>query len=150
MVQRAIQLYTLRDLDVPFTDLLRHAADAGFDGVEYAFRVGEANPEIINETLEEIGLSAPSAHVPFRMSISSGLVPIDGMGREAVIERYRKLGVERLVVPGVDTERFESVEAIENLADQLDTFATELAAHGFSLLYHNHDFEFVDVDGVAA
>lgn len=150
MPKRAIQLYTLRHLDVPFTDLLHHAADTGFEGVEFAFRVGEEDPATIRDTVEETGLSTPSAHVPFQISMSSGLVPVDGMDQDAIIERYKALDVERLVVPGVEAAHFDSVEAIQDVADQLDALATELSTHGFSLLYHNHDFEFIDVDGVSA
>ncbi|MFB6075290.1 MAG: sugar phosphate isomerase/epimerase family protein [Haloarculaceae archaeon] len=140
MARRAIQLYTLREMDVPFTDLLEMVADAGFEGVEYAYRVPEADPAEVRATLAETGLEVPSAHVP-----------IEEMEEDlaATVERYRDLEAERLVVPAVDEEHFESVDAVEALADRLDGLAADLAEHDFPLLYHSHHFEFTDLEGTS-
>ncbi|PSP94263.1 xylose isomerase [Halobacteriales archaeon QS_4_62_28] len=137
----AIQLYTLRDLDVPVPELLHRVAEAGFDGVEYAYRVPEADPGAIQAALDETGLAVPSAHVP-----------IDDLENDqaATVEQYRDLRAERLVVPRLDSDHFDSVASVREVAQRLDTLADELAAHDYPLLYHNHGAEFTDLDGTTA
>jgi len=49
-------------------------------------------------------------------------------------------------VPTYDGEAFESVDGIEAAADRLGTIATDLAAYEINLLYHNHTFEFDEVE----
>lgn len=133
MVRTAIQLYTLRDLDVPFADLLARVGDAGFDGVEYAYRVTEADPGDVAAALDETGLRVPSAHV--------SIEPLED-DLDATVERYRGRRCERLVVPHLDPECFETAEATRETAERLDALADRLGERDYPLLYHNHDFEF--------
>lgn len=137
----AIQLYTLREMDASVPELLRRVADAGFDGVEYAYRVPDADSDTVQSTLDETGLAVPSAHVP-----------IDALedDQAATVEQYRDLRAERLVVPYLDSEEFATVERVRETAHRLDRLAEELAAHDYPLLYHNHDAEFADLDGRTA
>lgn len=133
----AIQLYTLRDLDVPVPDLLRRVANAGFDGVEYAYRVPDADTDAVTAALDETGLDVPGAHVP-----------IDAMEDDlaTTVEQYRELRVDRLIVPYLDSENFASVEGVRETAQRLETLAERLAEHDYPLLYHNHDAEFAVLD----
>lgn len=137
----AIQLYTLRDLDASVPELLEQVADAGFDGVEYAYRVLEADVEAVQTTLDETGLEVPSAHVQ-----------IDELedDQDATVQRYRDLQCERLVVPWLATKNFTSVERVRETGQRLDALAEELTEHDYPLLYHNHDAEFEDLDGRTA
>lgn len=137
----AIQLYTLRDLDLSVTELFELVADVGFDGVEYAYEVPETNPEDVREALATTGLSVPGAHVP-----------IDALedDLEATVEQYRRLECERLVVPYLADELFESRAAVAETAERLDALAERLEEHDYPLLYHNHSAEFVDLNGETA
>ncbi|WP_415379709.1 sugar phosphate isomerase/epimerase family protein [Halosimplex sp. TS25] len=136
MTRSAVQLYTLRDVDRPFSEVLELVADAGFDGVEFAYRVTDADPDAVGETLDETGLEVAGAHVP-----------IDELEDdfEETVAFYDELGVENVVVPWLDAEHFESVEAVEAAAARLAKLADELSAHGMALHYHNHDHEFTDL-----
>lgn len=137
----AIQLYTLRDLDLSVAELLELVADAGFDGVEYAYEVPEADPDVVREALATNGLAVPGAHVP-----------IDALedDLEATVEQYRGLDCERLVVPYLADELFESHEAVVETAERLDTLAVRLEEHDYPLLYHNHSAEFASLHGETA
>jgi len=137
----AIQLYTLREMDESVPELLNRVADAGFDGVEYAYRVPEADPATVTAALDETGLEVPSAHVPIEELEDE---------QEATVEQYRDLRTERLVVPYLDSEDFASVERVRETAHRLDTLAEELADYDYPLLYHNHDIEFAELDGRTA
>jgi sugar phosphate isomerase/epimerase len=138
MVRSAIQLYTLRDVDRQFTEILELVADAGFEGVEFAYRVVDEEPETVRETLESTGLAVAGAHVD-----------IDKLEDdvETTVAFYDALAVENVVVPWLDPEHFQSREAVAGAADRLTTLETKLAAQGKRLHYHNHDQEFVDIDG---
>jgi len=136
MTRSAVQLYTLRNVDRPFTEVLELVADAGFDGVEFAYRVTEADTDEVLATLESTGLDVAGAHV--------GIDELEDDFEETVAY-YDELGVEHVVVPWLDAEHFESVAAVEAAAARLAKLADELAAHGKTLHYHNHDHEYTDL-----
>ncbi|ELZ29255.1 xylose isomerase [Halosimplex carlsbadense 2-9-1] len=136
MTRSAVQLYTLRNVDRPFTEVLELVADAGFEGVEFAYRVTEADTDEVLATLDETGLDVAGAHV--------GIDELEDDFEETVAY-YDDLGVEHVVVPWLDAEHFESVAAVEAAAARLTELADELAAHGMTLHYHNHDHEYTDL-----
>ena len=63
MPQSAVQLFVLRDADKPLSAVLEDVASAGFDGVEFAYRLPEADVDAVVETLEQTGLEVAGAHV---------------------------------------------------------------------------------------
>ena len=138
MPRAAIQLYTLRDVDLPFDDLLRRVADAGFEGVEFAYRVTEEDPEAVVDTLDETGLDVAGAHVG-----------IEGLEEdlEEAVAFYEALGCEDVVVPWLGASCFDSPEAVAATVERLSTIESDLEDRGIDLHYHNHDHEFVDLDG---
>jgi len=136
MTRSAIQLYTLRNVDRPFTEVLELVADAGFEGVEFAYRVTEADTDEVLATLESTGLDVAGAHV--------GIDQLEEDFEETVAY-YDELGVEHVVVPWLDAEHFESVAAVEAAAARLATLADDLAERGMTLHYHNHDHEYTDL-----
>lgn len=138
MVRSAIQLYTLRTVDEPLVDLLAAVGNAGFEGVEYANRIDSSDTESVNTALCEAGLESVAAHVAIEE------IEDDPAG---VVEYYQSVGCDRLVVPYLDGTHFESEDAIETTANRLTSLAETVSEHGPSLHYHNHDHEFVDVNG---
>ncbi|MFB6087142.1 MAG: sugar phosphate isomerase/epimerase family protein [Haloarculaceae archaeon] len=143
MTGAAIQLYTLRNVDRPFTAVLERVADAGFEGVEFAYRVTDDDVDVedVLATLDDTDLEAAGAHVPIE-SLEDDF--------EETVEFYDELGVENVVVPWLDAEHFESREAVAAAADRLAALDERLAEYGMDLHYHNHDHEYVDLDGESA
>lgn len=137
MARTAIQLYTLRDVDRSLPDLLARVGETEFDGVEFAHRVADADPEAIEAVLDETGLAVAGAHVGIDR-LESDL--------EATIDRYRTLGCERLIVPYLDEAHFASREAVAETATRLSSLADDAAEYGMTVGYHNHDHEFVALD----
>lgn len=135
----AVQLYSVRDeLEKDFFGVLERVKDMGFDGVEFAGYYGNSAAEI-KKRLEGLDLVAVSAHVPF----DAMLEDVQG-----TLDFHRELGTPYLAVPYLDEGRrpggprwSETVALIRELGE-----ACRLA--GIQLLYHNHDFEFVKVDGI--
>lgn len=140
MVRTGTQLYTLRNVEKPFMDVLETVADAGFEGVEFAYRVPDEDPEEVRATLDEAGVAVAGAHVP-----------IDALEDDLkdTVAFYEALGCTEFVVPWLDEEHFTSMANVERAAERLDAIAVDLAdsaEHDVRLHYHNHDHEFVGLD----
>lgn len=125
----SIQLYTLRDLlsaDQPGT--LRSLADMGFRFVELAgqWRQGSA----FSDLLGQLNLTVSGSHV--------GIEELESE-TDAVLAAHEALDCRSLTMPWVhpDTWRNEN----EAFRERMETMADKLAVRGFSLSYHNHDFE---------
>lgn len=141
MARSAVQLYSLREVEESLPELIVRAGNAGYEGVEYATRVSDAEPEAVRSALAEAGVISVAAHVSIDV-LEDDL--------EATVEFYRSLGCDRLVVPWLDPEHFESAAAVEAAADRLLALAERVADQGARLYYHNHVHEFVEVDGQPA
>lgn len=138
MARPAIQLYTLRALDEPLDELLARVGDAGFEGVEYANRIGDADADAVRTALDQTGLESVAAHV--------GIDDLED-DPDDTVEFYRSLGCDHLVVPWLDPECFETEAAVAETADRLMAAAETVDDHGMALSYHNHDHEFAEVNG---
>ncbi len=138
MASIALQLYSIDRVDDETATKVGEVADAGFDGVEFAGIDGDDGD--VAEALTEAGIEAPSAHV--------GIDELED-DLEGTVERYTDLGVSEFVVPYLPPEHFESRKAVEETAERLSAVASQLPADA-RLHYHNHDHEFVEVDGEPA
>jgi sugar phosphate isomerase/epimerase len=141
MVDIAVQLYTLRSLDAPLPEILDRVGAAGYDGIEFAYRVGTEPVDSVLAALDRNDLDVASAHVP-----------IEALETEfdETVERYDRLGADTLVVPGLDPEHFADETAVDAAAERLEALAADVSDAGFRFAYHNHDQEFEVVDGAPA
>jgi sugar phosphate isomerase/epimerase len=133
-----VQLYTLRSLmstDVPGT--LAAVAEAGFAEVETAGLAG-LTPTRFGAALKDAGLQAPSAHVPLDAIESNP---------DELLELAEVLGHDYLVLPWLTEQQRSSLDQFRHIADVLNAFGEQCAGAGVQLAYHNHDFEFVAIDG---
>jgi sugar phosphate isomerase/epimerase len=135
-MQTAIQLYSLRALEEPITDVLGHVAETRLDGVEFA-GVGDAPPKRLRETLDRLDLDTAGAHVP-----------IEGVENNLPAEasNCQILGSDSLVIPILDESQFADAAAVANTAETLSDLVASVAAYDLGLCYHNHELEFADVD----
>lgn len=146
MVRTAIQLFTLKDLEDPLPDVVSRVGETAFDGVEFydahfdAFE-DDAVLDRTADALEAADLGVAGAHVGVDRLESS---------MEAVADACTALGCTTLVVPSYDGEAFTTADGTAAAADHVAGLADDLADHDLSLLYHNHTFEFGDVDGGVA
>jgi len=131
----AIQLYTLRDLDVELPDLLARVGETAFEGVEFA-GLGDADPDEVRDALDDADLDAVAAHV----GVDDLETDLDG-----VVETYRRVDCDRLVVPYLDDSHFRSEAAVADAARRLRDLDARLADRDVALGYHNHDHEFTDL-----
>lgn len=133
-----LQLFTLRDLTAEdMAGTLRRVAAMGYRAVEFA-GYGDSTPTGVRAVLDEVGLVAVAAHVPF-----------DDwrVHREEVLGDLTDLGVAYGVVPAVPAELRKDADAVAELATLLNRWGAECRAHGLRLAYHNHEKEFTPVGG---
>jgi len=134
-MQTAIQLWTLRELQEPLSDVLDRIATAGYDGVEFA---GIGDPRVSQRALDETGLGIAGAHVQLEDLQSDA---------RTVRNQVRTLDAPYVVLPWLDDDHFVSESAVESTATLLAMLAEDMDR---PLLYHNHDHEFVPLgDGTA-
>ena len=134
----AIQLYSVRaDAQKNLYATLKQIKALGYEGVEFAGLYGHT-PEEVRDMCADIGLVPISAHVPYQDMVADP---------EGVLSQYATIGCKYVAVPYLTeeyrpgTEKFP--EVVKNVA-MLGAVAKKL---GMQLLYHNHDFEFLKLDG---
>lgn len=135
-MRTAIQLYSLRDVPEPLPEVVERLGMQGYEGVEFAYRLADANEEAVQTALRDADVAAAGAHVPVDR--------FDDV--ESVAEFYTALGCQTLVVPYLDESHFESRGAVERAAAYLTDVGEQLADSGVGFGYHNHTHEFVALD----
>lgn len=130
----AVQLYSVRDeMAADFEGTLRKIKEFGYDGVEFAGLFGR-KPEDIKNLLAEIGLVPVSAHVAYVEMMAD---------IEGVMSAYETIGCKYIVIPYMTEEYRPNAPKFDEACENMKVLGKAANAHGLTLLYHNHDFEFV-------
>lgn len=148
-----LQLYTLRNqiqtegLEVT----LEKVAKIGYKWMEpYGYEdrkfLGKT-PAEFKQILSDLGMSAPSVHSVTEVS-SAG-------GKEAIIDQMKAtaedaiaLGSKYLVWAFLKPEDRTSMDDYKNHIETWNKFGEVCKETGIQFAYHNHDFEFLEFDGV--
>lgn len=134
----AVQLYTLRKLELSFDDLLGQVAAIGYDGVETTSNHGCTANEM-QRLLAKHGLQVCSAHVGLQVFESDF---------DEVVAFNRAIGNTTLVVPFLpEAMRGPTADDWQKLGRQLNTLSQRVRDAGLRLLYHNHAFEMAVIEG---
>ena len=134
----ALQLYTLRHVSENQAELIRHAAEAGYAGVE-CVHDADIDVQAIKDVLAEHGTEMVSAHV--------ALDYLENRFGD-VVTFYKTLNTNVLVLPWLDESVYsDDRESWETLGKRFQRIAEKVRAQGMTLLYHNHTFEFGKYDG---
>lgn len=133
-----LQLYTVRDemaRDVERT--LARVAEIGYREVEFAGYFNR-EPKALRAALDAVGLSAPSAHVPF-----------EALGDQwpKTFEDAQAIGHRYLVVPWIPEDQRRTLDGYRRVGERFNRAGEAAQAAGLQFGYHNHDFEFPPVEG---
>ena len=132
----ALQLFSVRDaLEADFEGTLRAVKEMGYDGVEFA-GLYDKSPAQVQQMCARIGLTPISAHVPLDDMMADP---------EGVIESYRQLGCQQIVIPYLTDEYRPGAKGFDTLIHWAKKLGALCAQRGIRLAYHNHDFEFAKV-----
>lgn len=133
-----VQLYTVRAsmaTDVPGT--LRAIAGIGYQEVEFAGYFDQS-PQQVRGLLDDLGLSAPSVHID-APAMRDDLMPL--------IEEANVIGHDYLTIAWLSPDDRQSIDDYKRWAEAFNRAGEICRENGVRLAYHNHDFEFMPLDG---
>jgi sugar phosphate isomerase/epimerase len=132
-----VQLYSVRkEMEKDFEGTLAKVAATGYTEVEFAGYFGK-KPADVRAILERHGLSAPAAHV--------GLGTADEW--RAALDAAQVIGHRYLVVAWIPAEARRTIDDCKRVAASFNRSGEAAQTAGIQFGYHNHDFEFVPVEG---
>lgn len=134
----AVQVYSVRDFaEQDMRGTLQKIKDMGYAGVEFAGLYGNS-AEDVKAMCDEIGLVPVSAHVA-----------LADMRKDCdkVIKDYATIGCKYIVVPYLNPVDRPGAEGWEQTIADIREIGKKAHENGLTLLYHNHDFEFMKIDG---
>lgn len=133
-----VQLYTLRDVmaeDAAGT--LEELAAIGYREVQTHTNYGMA-PAEFRALLDDVGLTAPSAHVGSD-AIRQNL--------DAVVDSAHTLGHQYVICPHPGALPYETIDDYRSMGAFFSEVGMRFAEAGIVFGYHNHGFEFEEIDG---
>src|SRR5260370_36293662 len=132
-----LNMYTLREATaLNYAGPVKQVAAMGYGGVKTANFAGTTVPAAA-QLFKELGLTVCSAHLPLPL----------GERQAEVLETMQAFDCRRLICASQPRQEFETVEGIQRVCDTLNAASAVAQAHGLSLGYHNHWWEFQMVDG---
>ncbi|MGI4886978.1 MAG: sugar phosphate isomerase/epimerase family protein [Janthinobacterium lividum] len=146
-----LQLYTLRDyIGKDAKGVLAKVAKAGYQEVETYGYSPENHywglaPKEFKAVLAANGLTTSSGHYEFSAYLRDG----NQEAFKAYLEAANACGQQYIVVPHLDAALRKTTDDFKAIAEKLNKGGELCKAAGLRLGYHNHDFEFQPVNGVA-
>ena len=136
-----VQLWTLREeCQRDIWGTLEKIAQVGYRWIE-PYTLYGIDAHEFSRVLKDMGLRVVSSHVDFDALVNS---------LDRVIADHEELECHTLICPWLDESRRQGSDAFEKVGRILNGIGSKLRTRGYSLLYHNHDFEFTlarDPDG---
>ncbi|MBR3767307.1 MAG: sugar phosphate isomerase/epimerase [Clostridia bacterium] len=138
MLPIGLQLYSVRnEMEKDFEGTLKKVAEMGYEGVEFAGLFDKSASEI-KALLEKYSLTPVSAHVPLAEMLED---------MDKVISTYKEIGCKFIAIPYVDENYRPGTPDYPETLKKIAELGKKAAEAGLTLLYHNHDFEFIKIDG---
>jgi len=141
-----LQLYTIRDamaMDVPGS--LKKVSDDGYKYVELAgYEDGKFYkyaPADFKKLVNDLGMEILSSHT----QVEAQGITLDNA--EKMAEDHAKVGVKYCLQPWVVEEARTTIESWKKMVDDWNKVGAIMKKHGIQFGYHNHDFEFANVEG---
>ncbi len=131
------QLYTLRDFcktPEQLAETLKRVADMGYRTVQLSGTCAY-DPDWMNERLRENGLKCVLTHTD-AMRIASHT--------QDVVNDHKKFGCGHI---GIGYYKMETQEAVDEFLNRFGPAMKILEENGMKLMYHNHDHEFMHING---
>jgi len=130
----AYQIYSAREqAEKDLDSVLATLKSLGYDGVEFAGFYGNT-AEQISALLKKHSLIAISSHVPF------STIETDMAG---TIAFHKAIGCKFIAIPYLDDNTRPGAKGFAKTIAAIYQFGQMTKEAGITLLYHNHDFEFI-------
>lgn len=147
-----LQLYSVRDdIKADYRETIAAVAEMGYTGVEAAgYSNGKfygLSPVDFKQSIEEAGMEVLSSHVGMPLANPVSDTDWDAVWAwwDTAIEAHKEAGMKYIVVPWIPTpERLEDLQAYCDYFNQIGAKCNDA---GLRFGYHNHSFEFTEVEG---
>lgn len=146
-----VQLYTVRaDMAINPKGTMEKVAKMGFKEVEnygYNSRYFGMTPTEYKNTLKSLGLKNPSGHYLYGNFGNKNTPGTIVHGWQQAIDDAKEIGQDYMVVAYLMEEERSSIDAYKKIAEGLNKAGALCKQSGIQLAYHNHDFEFKQLEG---
>ena len=135
-----VQLYTLRsEMEGRVEQTLERVAAIGYQEVEFvrSLYFGHS-PTEIREMLARTGLRSPAVHI-------QPAFETDAWAR--ILDDANEAGHEYVVVASIPQSMRADLDSWRRTAEAMTGAGERARAAGLQYAYHNHDFEFIEMDG---
>jgi sugar phosphate isomerase/epimerase len=133
-----VQLYSVRHLlEEDFEGTLEAVAKIGFHEVEFHNYFGR-QPQQVRDLLDRLGLDAPAAHFPWDSFREDP---------ESVVATAKAVGHRYVLLAWLPPEDRATIDQYKELAAFCNKVGDASKSAGLQFAYHNHDFEFLPVEG---
>ncbi len=134
-----LQIYTVRDFihDPEFADLsFRTLRELGYTEAQTAGC--NFDPKLFGELLAKNGIKVVGNHCSLEDILQTP---------ERTMEIHRMWGTTNLGIGGIPHEARQGGEALRKFINDYNKAAEQFAKEGFKLTFHNHNYEFEQIDG---
>lgn len=144
-----LQLWSVRDLfDTNPKTVLKAVAESGYKMAETHYPSQYIDHK---DTFDGLGLAVRSSHISwkhmFEDSDKSDLKPLQQKNFDQFLEVVHKEGFTHLVVAWLPDDMQNEMDNYRHLIDEMNKKGELCRKAGIKLAYHNHNFEFKDIDG---
>ncbi|WP_247237273.1 sugar phosphate isomerase/epimerase [Telluribacter sp. SYSU D00476] len=146
-----LQLYTLRnEIGKDLEDTISKAAQIGYKEVElFGYGNGKffgKTPKEFAALLKDNGLSAPSGHYMTGKTMPNMVGSLSN-GWEQAVEDAATIGQKYMVCAFLFPDERKTLDQYKQHIDLFNKAAETCKKSGIQFAYHNHDFEFQNVEG---
>jgi len=137
--QPGVQLYTVRDkLGVDYEGTLQRISDVGYGEVELAGFYGR-EPREVAALLTGMGLNPVASHVNWATFKSDPA---------SLIAETKAVGADYIILAWMPEEERQTLDQWRDWARRMNEVGAMAKEAGLIFAFHNHDFEFLPIDGV--
>lgn len=147
-----IQLYSVRDdIKSDFKSTLSQVAEAGYRGVEAAnYNDGKfygLTPEEFKSEIEAVSMEVLSSHTgrPLEENIEETNWDDVWSWWETAIDAHKRAGMKYIATPWMPTP--STLDDLKKYCDYYNQVGEKCNAAGLKFGYHNHDFEYKEIEG---
>ncbi len=141
-----LQIYSVRnELKEDLEGTLKQIAKIGYKWLEIANydngKFYDKSPSEFKKLIDDLGMEIISSHAG---------VEIKGTDRgnaEKLADAHAELGLKYVIKPWLIEERRVSADSYKKVAEELNKIGEVMKSRGLKFGYHNHDFEFENVEG---
>ena len=148
-----LQLYSVRDdIKADYTGTIAQVAEMGYTGVEPAgYADGKfygLTPAEFKKSIEDVGMEVLSSHTARPLNDDSiAATNWDEVWAwwDTAIQAHKEAGMKYIVFPWMNTPA--TLADLQAYCDYFNQIGERCNAAGLRFGYHNHDFEFKEIEG---